>query len=174
MSVAGRTAVLALALAGGLAGSQAPEFAQQYRQRLGGAVDEMRQVVADFDADVRRNGLDRDEAVALYAQSPEPFLKDRGLSMKRLLARFSILSRQEAELELSEPLMRPVIVFRNPDQKIVKGAWQIYEPAVPVTVAGALWALSGLSLVGTFAWLIGKMLRFLFLQRRARSEVPSS
>ncbi|MBK1624277.1 DUF2937 family protein [Afifella marina] len=174
MSVAGRTAVLGLALAGGLAGSQAPEFAQQYRQRLGGAVDEMRQVVAEFDEDVRRNGLDRDEAVSLYAQSPEAFLKDRGLSMKRLLSRFSTLSRQQAELELAEPLMRPVIVLRNPDQQIVQGAWQIYEPAVPVTAAGAVWAFAGLSLIGGFAWFSGKMLRFLFVNNRRRSEATPS
>ena len=44
----------ALTLAGGLTGaavsSQFPEFSQQYTQRLGGAVDALAVVVADFDA----------------------------------------------------------------------------------------------------------------------------
>ena len=44
-----------LVLAGGVAGaailSQFPEYAQQYTQRLGGAVDALGQVVADFDDD---------------------------------------------------------------------------------------------------------------------------
>ena len=33
--------------------SQTPEFAQQYRQRLGGAVDELQRIVLQFDDDVR-------------------------------------------------------------------------------------------------------------------------
>jgi hypothetical protein len=36
MRALGRIFVLIFALAGGIAGSQFPEFAQQYRQRLGG------------------------------------------------------------------------------------------------------------------------------------------
>ncbi|MBR7518809.1 DUF2937 family protein, partial [Mycobacterium tuberculosis] len=37
--------------------SQAPEFAQQYRQRLGGAVDELQTIIARFSADAARLGL---------------------------------------------------------------------------------------------------------------------
>ncbi|MEM9851772.1 MAG: DUF2937 family protein, partial [Pseudomonadota bacterium] len=48
-------------LAGGCAmlcaTSQFPEFSQQYVQRLGGAVDELRRVAADFDASARAAGL---------------------------------------------------------------------------------------------------------------------
>ena len=50
----GRLAVGIAAAAGALTASQLPEFAQQYRQRLGGALEELRQVVADFDADAER------------------------------------------------------------------------------------------------------------------------
>ena len=35
-------------LAGGTLTSQLPEFAQQYRQRLGGAIDALEQVMTDF------------------------------------------------------------------------------------------------------------------------------
>ena len=36
---------LAIALLAGLIGSQGPEFAPQYRQRLGGAVEELNRIV---------------------------------------------------------------------------------------------------------------------------------
>ena len=42
--------------------SQAPEFAQQYRQRLGGALDELTAIVQRFDQDAARAGLDRRRA----------------------------------------------------------------------------------------------------------------
>ena len=49
-----------LAIAGGLAGaaglSQYPEFSQQYTQRLGGQVDALSEVVADFEASAMRCG----------------------------------------------------------------------------------------------------------------------
>ena len=51
-----RTVGLAFGLLGGLVASQAPEFGQQYRQRLGGAIDELNRVVARFDEDARRPG----------------------------------------------------------------------------------------------------------------------
>jgi len=58
-------------LALGFAFSQFPEYAQQYEQRLGGAVDELRIIVDDFDADARKFGLTRPEALQHYATSPE-------------------------------------------------------------------------------------------------------
>ncbi len=58
----------ALTLAGGVAGaavtSQFPEYSQQYLQRLGGAVDALHEVVADFDASAQAVGLSRSDALA--------------------------------------------------------------------------------------------------------------
>jgi hypothetical protein len=48
---------LAIALLAGLIGTQGPEFAQQYRQRPGGAVEELDRIVAEFDAEVQRESL---------------------------------------------------------------------------------------------------------------------
>jgi hypothetical protein len=39
--------------------SQAPEFAEQYRQRLGGAIDELTAIVSHFEEDSLRSGYDR-------------------------------------------------------------------------------------------------------------------
>ena len=52
-----RTMALAAALLGGVTTSQLPEFAQQYRQRLGGAIDALTQVVEEFRADAAAHGL---------------------------------------------------------------------------------------------------------------------
>jgi Protein of unknown function (DUF2937) len=43
--------------AGRLIGSQGPEFAQQCRQRLGGALEELNRIVSEFDAEVRGQNL---------------------------------------------------------------------------------------------------------------------
>ena len=51
-----RPIALAVALVLGFLLSQAPEFAQQYRQRLGGAVDELARIITQFDEDSARSG----------------------------------------------------------------------------------------------------------------------
>jgi hypothetical protein len=45
-----RRLALAIAVLAGLIGSQGPEFAQQYRQRLGGTLEEIKRIVSEFDA----------------------------------------------------------------------------------------------------------------------------
>ena len=43
--------------------SQLPEFAQQYAQRLGGAISELKVIVADFDRDAANSQLSREDAI---------------------------------------------------------------------------------------------------------------
>ena len=59
----GRMLTGATVLVAAVTTSQLPEFAQQYRQRLGGAVDELRTIVQRFDADAQAAGMDRTQAL---------------------------------------------------------------------------------------------------------------
>ncbi|UPK25466.1 DUF2937 family protein [Bradyrhizobium sp. 195] len=54
---------------------QAPEFAQQYAQRLGGAIAELQRIVDHFDEDSRRSGYDRQGALALMGRNAERYLQ---------------------------------------------------------------------------------------------------
>jgi hypothetical protein len=144
----GRLAVGVAATIGALTASQLPEFAQQYRQRLGGALDEMRRVVEDFDAGAARSQLTRAEALDRYRAADEPFLREQGSSVAASIDRYETLAEQRARLESAPPLMRPVVVLRNPDARIIRGAWQDYEPAFPTTPAGLVWAALGFFLLG--------------------------
>ena len=52
-----RRLAVAIGLLFALIGAQGPEFSQQYRQRLGGALDELSRIVAEFDADAARQAI---------------------------------------------------------------------------------------------------------------------
>lgn len=145
MGIVSKTISLITAAAGLAAVSQAPEFAQQYRQRIGGAVEELKIIVSDFDKDAAASGLTRDEALNQLQQSKEQFSRDRGKSMSGTVSRFDHLSSQQNQLETAHALMRPLFVLTSPDRRIVSDAWEIFEPAVPLTVAGAVYGgLGGL------------------------------
>lgn len=155
---------LLVSLTGGLAASQAPELAQQYRQRLGGALDEITQVVADFDADAAQNGLRRDEALTLYARTNTRFLRDRGESMRRIIDRFDHLQHQSVRLEELPPVLRPMAIFAHPDSDVFEGTLRDFEPAVPLTPHGMIWTAAGL--LGGFG--VFRLLALPFEWRRRR------
>ena len=164
----GRFLVVVAAALGGIASSQLPEFAQQYRQRLGGALEELRQVVTAFEADAARSDLTREEALQTYGRAGEPFLRDQGATTRSTIARYEDLAEQRARFELASPVMRPVVMLTDPDETVVRGAWTDYEPAVPVTTEGFIWAALGFFLAGGLVSLLRQIGGIIRRRRRQR------
>ena len=119
--------------------SQAPEFAQQYRQRLAGSVEELRIVVSDFDRDAANSSLSRNQALQELLGSATRFARDRGASMRQTIDRFARLGQQQLLIEKAHPLTRPLFVLRKPDAIVLGGSWKLFEPALPLTVPGSVW-----------------------------------
>ena len=163
-----------LATLGGLglaiAFSQFPEYAQQYEQRLGGAVNELRIIVADFDNDAQKFGLSREQALQHYAVSGDNFLVARGTSMSRTLARYNELNADLTDLQNAGPLQRLAHLDDYFDNEIGAQALAAYKPAVPVTAEGFMWAIGGF-LLGYL--LVRALLGFLTLPFRwRRGQLP--
>ena len=160
-----RALVIAGGLAGGAATSQFPEFSQQYLQRLGGAVDELQQVARDFDASARAVGLSRQDALAQMTGTP--FLERRRVDMTSTLNRYETLSASLARLEGQGPFMRAYYLPQMRDVSIAREAWNVYQPAVPLNFAGAIFAGAGF-LLGAFAiWAVLRIMFFPFRRRTA-------
>lgn len=140
-----------IAAAGLVSASQMPEFAQQYRQRLGGAVEELRVVDQDFDRDVQNSQMTRNEAIESLKRSAEQFPRDRGNSMERTVSRFENLTEQQARMESASPVTQAAYLFANPDRKLASKTWQVFESAVPLNAPGAIWGGLGALSVGLLA-----------------------
>lgn len=159
-----RSLVLIGGLLGGATASQFPEYSQQYRQRLGGAVDALAEVAADFDASARAEGLDRDAALAQMQGTP--FLDRRKADMTRTFDRYARLRLDLDALEGAGPFMRAYYVVRSTDTEVAAAALDSFEPAVPLTVAGGIFAGTGF-FAGLFAvWAALKLLLWPFGRRR--------
>jgi hypothetical protein len=139
-----RTLGLALGLLGGAVAAQAPEFAQQYAQRLGGAADELRRQIATLEADAQANGTTRDGAVERLKTNPDGLVARRGEAAQADIARLARLSAQQQALnEATSPLGRTVAVIRDPDRIIADATLREYRPAVPTTADGLTAGLLG-------------------------------
>ena len=152
MRILARILTLLFSLSGLATFSQAPEFAQQYRQRLGGAVEELRRVVADFDADAGRSSMSREQALSEMKAAETPFVRDRGASMSSTITRYETLENQLGEIDAASQLVRPLLVLKSLDRQIVEDAWRVFEPAVPLTIAGGIWGGAGLMLGFVSMW----------------------
>ena len=132
----GRVLALAIGLFGALAGSQLPEFAQQYRQRLGGAIDELRRVVTRFDEDAQASGLNRPDALRRLGENIDPLVRRQGETATEMEARLHYLQRQQSDLAEAGPFGRLLIFVRDADPRLARATYLEYEPAVPATGEG--------------------------------------
>lgn len=138
-----RFIILFLASLCGLILSQFPEFAQQYRQRVGGAADALSKVVIQFDDTARDAGLSRDEALRSYAKTSDDFLQKRGEDMTATIKRYEFLTAHFAQMTEAQPFERLLVFLKARDMDITKAALESYEPAVPATPEGLIFGGAG-------------------------------
>ena len=152
---------LAAGLATGALCSQAPEFTQQYLQRLGGQVDALTSVVMDFDASALASGLGREQA--LSEMTGTDFLIARQADMRATFARHTRLSQNLTALRDATPLARLAMPHRLMDRETATAAWADFQPAVPLTAAGfaagGAGFLAGGALIGGLLALLGAPIR---------------
>lgn len=143
--------------------SQFPAFSDQYVQRLGGQVDALAQVAADFDRSARRAKLTRDEALAELSGSA--FRDAHAGDMRQVFSRLDRASADLALLRAASPLERMALPHRLRDVETLRATWGDFRPAVPVTGSGFMAAALGF-LVG---WILAGLLAAPFRRR----EQPS-
>ena len=151
-----RTLAIGLGLTAAVIASQLPEFTQQYRQRLGGAIDELTSIVARFDADAQVNDLTRSDALAKLAQSPDDLIRRRADDITANIRRLDTLELQSRRMNDAGPIARIAYFLRYADMVLVRATLHDFEPAVPVSSEGLLAAsagfLGGWGLIQLVAW----------------------
>lgn len=119
-------------LGAGLGLSQFPAWAQAYLQRLGGHVDALRQVVAEFDADAAALGMERQAALLQLAQSGD-LGAARAETMRETVLRYEGLSADLAQLSVMDPVERFLHLGRFADAEIAHATLAAFEPAMPLS-----------------------------------------
>lgn len=137
-------------LAAGLA-SQLPEFAQQYRQRLGGAIDELHRFIRDFDRDAKSNGLTRAQGIEKLRRNKEPLASQRGRRIRETETRLTRLKNQQDNFKDAGSFNRMAIMAKDFDPFIAQRAYKDFEPAIPVSLEGIVTAIAGF-LAGFGIW----------------------
>lgn len=151
---------LFIAFISGLLTTQMPEYWQQYRQRLEGAIDELQTIVIRFDNDSAAQGLSEAEGIAHLEHSSDELTQKRGKDMELVVARLGRLrTAHEAfnDKNLAEKWWTLATHF---DPGIATRAYETYQPAVPTTSEGFIAGIVGFFVGGGLVHLLGLPIRY--------------
>jgi hypothetical protein len=164
-----RIIAFGLGIAGGVIASQGPEFSQQYRQRLGGAIDELKQVIQRFEADARATGETQESAIARLRSTADDLASRQGTAMQANLERLERLEAHREAMIQAGPFARVALMVRDGDTDVMEKAYRDFEPAMPVTEEGLVSAAAGFIAVWGGLLLLAGFIRSL---RRPRPRAP--
>ena len=150
--------------------SQLPEYVQQYRQRLGGAYDELAAIVADFDTEAANMSLRRDQALDRLKANPDELARERGVDLETTIARADRLKRQRTAFASAGPVSQYAVMVRDFDPRLASQTYRDFQPAVPVTSAGV--TAGGLGLV--LGWILTHVVAWPLRRGRRRADVRAS
>lgn len=159
-----RILCLCAGVAAGAAGSQYPAFSDAYLQRLAGQVDALSEVVKDFDTSALDAGLGRE--AALQQMTGTKFLAARQADMRATFLRHAKLTDDLTALRGATPFARMVMPHRHGDADTLRATLNDFQPALPLSSAGAA-AAGGGFVVGWMA--LAAIIALLFRLVRPRS-----
>lgn len=158
-----RRVALLVALLCGFAFTQLPEFVEQYRQRLGGAIDELSAALARFDSDSQQVGLSESAGIARLRANADPIVKQRGVQLQEDVERLRTLRDAQAQFRTEAPLARLATFATHYDARIARGASEDFEPAVPTSpealVLGGIGFIVGGGVIHMVGWPLRRRIR---------------
>ena len=139
-----RRFALAIGLLVAVCASQLPEYVQQYRQRLGGAVEELQRIVAQFDAEARAQSLTREQGITRLEGNADPLVQARGTDLQTDVDRERRLEAQQQAFAEAGPISQYWVLVERLDPTLASQAYAIYQPALPLTPSGFITGAVGL------------------------------
>ncbi len=127
-----------------------PSFIAQYRQRLGGRLDQVRADLSLFQEIANRyHGGSLDKLIQVHLASSDKTFHDEGVAIKTMVETAQRL--EQAVNALNADLIHQVAyLLRHGEAQIASATWDIFQPAFPLTVESVVFALS----VGVAIWVL--------------------
>lgn len=137
-------------IVGVLAGGATPGFIAQYRQRIGGHLDQVLLDLAPFQQIANlRHGGSLDALVQHHLKSTDATFHDEGAAIKAMM---DSAQRLRAAVEGLDGNVTQQLWFllRQVDPSVARATWEVYEPSFVLSVDSVVFAAS----IGIVLWLV--------------------
>lgn len=125
-----------------------PSFIAQYRQRLGGRLDQVRSDLAPFQAIANHDfGGSLAKLIDYHLSSQDTTFHQEGAALQSMLDAAARL-RAAVQALNADLIHQCVYLLRHPDYDLLRSTWSAYQPGFTLTVQGALFAL----VLGVILW----------------------
>ncbi len=138
-----RALLISFGIACAAATAQAPEFMQQYTQRLGGWLDGYSRLVSKLEEDVKQFSMTTDEYIAALRTSTDPKSVVEADRLANLLAVHKKLEDMQTAFNEAPAWKRGFVFVQNMESSLLEATYGIYKPAVPTTLEGAAYGGAG-------------------------------
>lgn len=127
-----------------------PSFIAQYRQRLGGRLDQVHADLAPFQAIADRNfGGSMQKLIEHHIASPDSTFHQEGVAIQSMVDAAARL--QDAMQALNTDLIHQCLYLAShSDHDLARSTWSIYQPGFTLTLQGAVFAV----VLGLIVWLL--------------------
>jgi hypothetical protein len=125
-----------------------PSFIAQYRQRLGGRLDQVHFDLAPFQAIANRNfGGSLAKMIDYHLASQDSTFHSEGAALQSMVDAAARL--QAAMQALNTDLVHQCLYLaRHADHELMRATWSIYQPGFTLTLQGAVFTL----VLGLIVW----------------------
>ena len=134
----------AFAVLGAFVFSQAPEFFQQYTQRLSGHVAELKHYVLEMEQMAALTGKALPQYLAKFLSSSDPDFASQGKLMEQMINRYQDLQVSLTSMQEANAFTRPFAFFAHFQPDIAGAACMDFKPALALTAEGISYAVVGL------------------------------
>lgn len=141
----------AFAVLGALAFLQAPQFFQQYSQRLAGHIDELQFHINAIQQAAGKNGKVLLEYIEKFLQQTDQDFIAQGVMMQTMVERHRDLMNALLALKNATPLSRPYYFAKHFHLNVVEATLKDFQPGLILTLEGMIYAIVGVA-IGIFIY----------------------
>lgn len=131
---------------GALTAAQFPQFVQQYLQRLAGHAAEAQRLLTRYEQAAQDAGMALEPYIRRFQNDPDAVVAEHGQIMMEVSQRAAYLQEAVEALQNSHAFNRPFVFLNYLDREIAYQALLIFQPGVPTTPEGLIYALTGIAL----------------------------
>ncbi len=160
-------------IAGALIFSQAPIFMQQYTHELAGHVAELHRQVSAMRQVAVQSGKSLELFIQKFVTSLDPDFRAQGELMEKMVHRWHQLSDGLTSLQHAALWERPYLFIHSLDSGVAHDTYRAFEPGLPLTLEGSLYAFAGLLLGTALFRLIRASLRALLSSLKPSTQTQN-